>query len=142
MLLFYSESPGSLSVIDPFYGQIITKKDEDWALILEFHEIWGISKIGEQIPVPNTNVPTGWKLSHDKNTLTAPNGVPVVMGFKDYILSHSWDSANVPLAKEYGDGHGGPEQLCMNCVLRWNPQQGVTVGSLGSIIIENEAQIA
>lgn len=142
VLLFYSESPGELSVIDPFYGQIITKNDKDWQSILEFHEIWGISKIGEIIPVANTNVPSNWKLSADKKTLTATNGVEVAMGFAQYILSHSWDTANVPLGREYGDGHGGTEQLFMNNVLRWNPKDGVTVGSLGSVVIELESQVA
>ncbi len=142
VLLFYAESPGELSVIDPFYGQIITKKDEDWQNILEFHEVWGISAMKGDFTVANTNIPTGWSLSKDKKSLTATNGVEVVMGFAQHILSHTWDSANVPLAKEQGDGHGGTEQLFMDNVLRWNPKDGVTVGNLGTVVIENEAQIA
>lgn len=142
VLLFYSEAPGELSVIDPFYGQIITKKDNEWQSILEFHEIWGMSAIKGEIPVPNTNIPTGWSLSKDKKTLTAPNGMPVYMGFAQRILSDSsWVPSNVPLDKEFGDGYGGTEQWFMNNVLRWNPQHGVTVDSLGSVVIEQQSQV-
>jgi hypothetical protein len=45
-----------------------------------------------------TNIPTGWK--DDGKTLVAPNGVPVVKGFRDYVLAHSWDANNWPLAAE------------------------------------------
>src|SRR5262249_26572587 len=40
-------------------------------------------------------VPAGW--SDDGMTLKAPNGHMVVKGFRDYILTHSWDRADVPL---------------------------------------------
>ncbi len=41
-------------------------------------------------------VPTGW---HDANNiLTAPNGVVVVRGFRDYVLNHNWDPSR------YSDG--------------------------------------
>lgn len=45
------------------------------------------------------NIPTGW--TDDGTTLKAPNGIPVVKGFRDWILAHAWDSINVPLAPEY-----------------------------------------
>lgn len=45
-------------------------------------------------------VPTGWK--DDGKTLTAPNGVAVVMGFRDWVLNHSWNPDNMPNEPEYG----------------------------------------
>lgn len=45
-----------------------------------------------------STIPTGWK--DDGKTLVAPNGVPVVMGFREYVLGHSWDANNWPLAAE------------------------------------------
>src|SRR5258707_4015273 len=45
-------------------------------------------------------IPTGWK--DDGQTLTAPNGVGVVLGFRVYVLSHAWDAGNIPLAPEQG----------------------------------------
>ena len=43
-------------------------------------------------------IPRGWK--DDGKTLVAPNGVPVVMGFREYVLAHTWDANNWPLAAE------------------------------------------
>ena len=40
-------------------------------------------------------VPTGWH--DDGQTLTAPNGLPVKLGFRWYILNHPWDADNWPL---------------------------------------------
>jgi N-acetylmuramoyl-L-alanine amidase len=44
--------------------------------------------------------PAGWK--DDGTTLTAPNGVKVVHGFRDYVLAHNWDPRNIPLGAEFG----------------------------------------
>ena len=43
-------------------------------------------------------LPSGWK--DDGKTLVAPNGVPVVHGFRDYVLTHNWEAHNWPLAPE------------------------------------------
>lgn len=58
-------------------------------------------------------VPSGWK--DDGKTLTAPNGVPVVLGFRQHILNTpAWNPENVPLEAEY---EADP-------VLRHNPPVG------------------
>lgn len=44
-------------------------------------------------------VPAGWKDAN--NILTAPNGIPVAFGFRDYILKIGWDPNNWPLTREY-----------------------------------------
>src|SRR4029078_354549 len=42
----------------------------------------------EKVTVANVSaIPTGWK--DDGKTLVAPNGVPVVMGFREYVLAHA-----------------------------------------------------
>lgn len=46
--------------------------------------------------------PKGWKLSADGKKLTAPNGVDVVLGFKDKVLNSTWDAGNVPLFPQKG----------------------------------------
>ena len=45
-------------------------------------------------------IPQGWK--DDGTTLTAPNGVPVKAGFRDYVLNYAggWNAENWPLAPE------------------------------------------
>ena len=44
-------------------------------------------------------VPQNW---HDTGTvLTAPNGAEVVLGFRQYVLTHDWDSGNYPLGAQF-----------------------------------------
>ena len=43
-------------------------------------------------------IPAGWK--DDGTTLTAPNGVTVVQGFRAWALGHAWDAEDWPLAAE------------------------------------------
>lgn len=57
--------------------------------------------------------PAGW--SDDGVTLTAPNGVPVVGDFREWVLTHAWESQNWPLtaarqmdAVEWGYPSSGP----------------------------------
>src|SRR5258706_6500292 len=47
-----------------------------------------------------STVPAGW--SDDGTTLRSPEGVPVVLGFRAYILSHPWEQDNWPLGPEAG----------------------------------------
>lgn len=52
-----------------------------------------------------TGVPTGWSdtnISDFAGTLTAPNGVPCVRGFRHFILTYpgGWPADDVPLEKE------------------------------------------
>jgi Glycosyl hydrolases family 25 len=47
---------------------------------------------------PMTQVPQGW--TDDGTTLTAPNKIPVVLGFRDHVLNNNWDPANWPLEPE------------------------------------------
>jgi len=45
-------------------------------------------------------IPAGWQ--DDGTTLTAPNGVPIVLGFRAHILqTASWDAGNQPCEPEY-----------------------------------------
>lgn len=43
-------------------------------------------------------VPQGWH--DDGKTLTAPNGVSVAMGFRDYVCNHSWNPDNYPIRSQ------------------------------------------
>ncbi len=83
-------------------------------------------------------IPLGWK--DDGQTLTAPNGVAVRLGFRDYVLSHNWDAGNVPLAPEQGVQlleasnpglGGGNQQLFRWSMLGYTAQRGVFLEWLG-----------
>jgi N-acetyl-anhydromuramyl-L-alanine amidase AmpD len=63
-----------------------------------WNALWAFLKQG------GTMIPFGWK--DDGTILTAPNGVPVVHGFRQYILEYqdnfgrTWDANNTPMAPE------------------------------------------
>lgn len=77
-------------------------------------------------------IPTGWH--DDGSTLTAPNGMPVRLGFRDYILNHTWSPDNVPLSPEFHTDQvilhnpscgAGQVQLFRDSVLWWTQAKGV-----------------
>jgi hypothetical protein len=51
----------------------------------------------EKVEATNMGVPSGWK--DDGKTLVAPNGVPVVRGFRLHVLN-GWDAYNWPMKPE------------------------------------------
>ncbi len=53
-------------------------------------------------PSTAVTIPSGWR--DDGQVLTAPNGLPVNLGFRWYILHHQWDSENWPLDLEQATG--------------------------------------
>lgn len=84
-------------------------------------------------------IPAGWH--DDGKTLTAPNNIPVVLGFRDHIIGDSaWDAENVPLEKESypqsveeSDISLGPGtvQTFRDCRLEYTEKRGVYLGPLG-----------
>jgi len=74
-----------------------------------------------------TAIPDGWH--DDGETLTAPNGVPVIHGFRDWVLSHAWNPDDWPLVPEYhtedvgndGTHGGGAQQEFRYSALGWTP---------------------
>ena len=84
---------------------------------------------------PAAIVPKGWR--DDGATLTAPNGAPVVRGFRDYILHRPapWPDWNWPLGPEAAVAQlelgnpalgGGSQQLFRATVLEWRPKSAGT----------------
>ena len=76
--------------------------------------------------------PEGW--TDDGQTLRSPNGIPVVHGFRDYILTHNWNKDNWPLEAEQGMSRleasnaslgGGTQQVFRWTMLGWTQARGV-----------------
>lgn len=95
------------------------------------------------------NIPAGWH--DDGTTLTAPNGVQVVHGFRDYVLSHSWDSANIPLEVEHSrapleDSNPtlgqGTCQTFRTTLLEYTHDKGVFVAWVGQELMKVRAELA
>jgi hypothetical protein len=81
----------------------------------------------------------------------APNGVPVILGFREWILSHPWDATDFPLAPEqqhlpnieYGDpeaGAGSRQDFRMTS-LGWTPSKNVYKIWVGRDLQALEARI-
>jgi hypothetical protein len=94
-------------------------------------------------------VPQGWK--DDGTTLTAPNNVAVVLGFRDFVLSHVWDAGNIPLAPEQGVQlleasnpalGGGTQQLFRWSMLGYSAQRGVFMEWVGQELFTVRGQLA
>jgi hypothetical protein len=114
-------------------------------------EINGMIAIEKVSTVVSSNVPTGWK--DDGKTLVAPNGVPVVKGFCEYIMARSWDANNWPLAAEQVITSGsiepgnatiglGSRQDFRLTALGWTESRNVYVIYAGQDIRALEQQLA
>jgi hypothetical protein len=90
-----------------------------------------------------SGIPQGW---HDDGTiLIAPNKVPVIKGFRDYILADpTWDANNWPLQPEEARNPlevsnpslgTGTQQLFRLCALEWTPSRGVFLAWIGQEVI-------
>jgi hypothetical protein len=92
------------------------------------------------------NIPANWK--DDGTTLTAPNGMTVVRGFRAKVLE-GWDANNLPLEKERAvnpvehanpTGGGGTVQTFAHCRLAWTPARGVYLVPIGAELLFMEGK--
>ncbi len=129
VIVFHGFDASQLVAMDPWTAADITRPDSAWAALLQFNEIW----VGE--PMNITSIPAGW-IPTDGSTLTAPNGISVKAGFREYILNpaNKWQADNWPLAPEAGRTPleesnpglgGGTWQPFRKGVLEWTPTRGV-----------------
>lgn len=94
-----------------------------------------------------TQVPAGWR--DDGKTLFAPpaDGRPevgVILGFREYILNHTWSPDNLPLGPEYHVAHvneydntspAGQVQLFKYSKLGYDDKSGVRLMPLGGDLV-------
>jgi len=96
---------------------------------------------------PMSNIPQGW--TDDGTTLKGPDGTPVVLGFRDHVLSNNWDPANIPLEAEHHDLileqsnkalGAGQSQMYRKTRMEFNQQMGVFEGWLGQELLWYQKQ--
>lgn len=96
----------------------------------------------------NMGIPTGW--TDNGTVLTAPNGITVRAGFRDYVLGHAWDPANLPLELEHAQSPlelsnpsigDGTQQIFRWSVLEWTPARGVFMAWTGQEMLAMRATI-
>jgi hypothetical protein len=131
----------AIRVMNPWGGFWHDGDDGYWAARLLEGEVW----------VATMTIPQGWK--DDGKTLVAPNGVPVVRGFREWVMAHSWDANNTPLKAEQAIQSGsiepgnatmgpGSRQDFRFTSLGWTTRTGVYEIAVGQDIVALEAQLA
>lgn len=150
VVCFYGAGAGALTAMNPWGGFAQSQPDSWWEARLRFGQVWRVSKM--------SGVPSGWH--DDGNTLTAPNGQPVVLGFRQHILNENWPAALVPVAPEGNSEQDFSLHLAFNSATntveeqdgRWpSPQPPVPahdpadlalIGQLQAQVSDLQAQIA
>jgi len=97
--VFKGEDDAGLSAHDPYINQLMYKTDAGWIDVLRSSEIWLAEKIVQ--PATVSGVPEGWHYDQPSHTLTAPNGVKVVLGFCTEVLKGNWAPWNHPVVNQY-----------------------------------------
>ncbi len=94
-------------------------------------------------------VPGGWR--DDGSTLTAPNGHRVILGFRRYVLTQTWDATNLPLQEEHGRSPleesnpalgSGTQQIFTRAMLEWTTRRGVFAAEMGPELVQLQADLA
>ncbi|HYU75724.1 MAG TPA: hypothetical protein VEL31_23885, partial [Ktedonobacteraceae bacterium] len=128
---WYADGQGTLTAMDPWPARPVVHSDAEWEAVMRFNEIW-IAEKEVTMSTLDTLKQHGWH--DDGTTLVAPNSVPVVRGFRGYILAHNWNPDNWPLAPEYGTPQlegsnqalgGGTQQVFRWTMLGWTEAHGV-----------------
>lgn len=137
---------GVLRVMNPWHGFFQDQTDAWWQARLCYGQVWMLTR---KVASMTSTVPTGW--SDNGKTLTAPNGKHVTLGFRDYILTHTWSPTNVPLAAAQGripavlsqpSLGGGTFQVFSDLMLAWTSAKGVFEVELGEELEAVSAQVA
>lgn len=90
--VFCGVSGGVGRLMNPWHG-VYMDRPVSW---FEPRLCWGCIYLTSK--ESSMTVPAGW--TDDGTTLTAPNGIPVVHGFRAYLLALPWDAEDWPLAAE------------------------------------------
>ena len=108
-----------------------------------WQELWNYLNGGKTMPT----IPQGW--TDDGTTLRAPDGTPVVLGFRDHVLNGNWDPANIPLEAEHHDLvveqsnaslGAGQSQMFRWKRLEYTSKQGIVEGWLGQELLWYQKQ--
>ncbi len=141
--VFVGADAGGLTAMDPFIAQLVYKSDVTWASLLRANQVWTVEKL------PMNTIPQGW--TDDGHTLRSPNGVPIVLGMRDFVLSHSWHKDNWALAPESSMAQleasnkelgAGSQQVFRWTMLAYTPERGVFVEWIGVELSYLRAQYA
>lgn len=137
--VWFKEIPNGLACADSLGdgthiigARVVEKSDSEWMSRLRGSVLWiAENKVVTSQPTqptqvqPAIKIPQGWR--DDGTTLIAPTGFRALHGFRDFILTHNWNSSNSLVSDEYQDTSGKTRQDCYSCALLYNPKNGVTL---------------
>ena len=139
---------GTLTAMDPYIEQAVTKSDQEWANSIQFQEVWPMFRIEKEEELMG-GVPQGW--NDDGTKLQPPNcQYHIVAGFRNWILTHAWDPANIPLENENHVAQleisnpalgAGQRQRFRTTSLEYTTSRGVFVAWTGPELIAMEQRI-
>lgn len=137
------EDAGSLTCMNPWGGFWHYGSDSYWQARVRYGSIWRAEAI-------TMGVPQGWR--DDGRTLVAPNGAQVVLGFREYILAHTWAADDVPQGAQYhvGDhvspsqslGSGDRQDFTRTSLIYDDSNQQVTVAPVAADFATSQQQLA
>lgn len=87
--------PGMIRVMNPWHGFFQDQDDAWWQARLCYGQVWSLQKVGSSV----STVPANWNYAN--GVLTAPNGVQVVHGICDWVLTNAHDPTDIPLGPEF-----------------------------------------
>jgi lysozyme len=103
--------------------------------------------LGGTTPMATTTIPAGW--TDDGTALKGPNGIPVILGFRDHVLVSNWDKDNWPLEPEQhlaiveqsNPGlEDGQSQIFRWKTLEYTPKMGVFESWVGQELLWYQKQ--
>jgi hypothetical protein len=150
VVFFAADKSGTntLTAMDPYIAQAVTKSDQEWASTIQFQEVWPMFLLQREEEHVG-GIPQGW--SDDGTKLQAPQcQYHVVNGFRNWILTHAWEPANIPLENENHVSQlelsnpalgAGQRQRFRTTSLEYTSKQGVFVGWTGPELLAMEQRI-
>lgn len=149
-ICFYGEIAGGLVAANPWGGFAHKGTDAYWQERLCYGQVWAVVR---EANVATAGLPDKW--TDDGKTLKSPDGIPVVQGFRDFVLAYKggWPANNTPLAPErvvsagsieYGNASVGPgsRQDFRFCSLGWTQAWNVYVIAVGQDVTALAQQVS
>lgn len=144
-IVFFEEAADTLVAMNPWRAFAQGYKVSYWESIFCYGQVWIL-----QVPKgkPALNVPKGWTLSPDSQTLTAPNGHFMRHAFKDFVLAHDWHTDDVPQQEEQwterdANGNAISSTILMSQErLNWSIKSGVQLAFIGSEVLSLQSQVS
>ncbi len=126
---------GQMAVMNPWHGFRHIQPIAWWRARLCYGQVWPMARINEAASAV-TQLPGGWTDDAAAGVLRGANGVPVVRGFRDYVLARvkarTWQGGYA--YEPEWSGAGMSIQPFAAALLLWTPDRGVYEGTMADAL--------